>query len=128
MSLKNTILSNVATIREQASQFLTDSCKYYSKTGESVVSGESIPQYSEPVTTACRFIVKSGSESVNVAAQERAVGIIRYTGIYMMQVPIEKVCATGDKIEYAGRMFSVVFAPPVHAMTGAYVIGIKEIE
>lgn len=126
MSLQELILSNVAQIREYAAQFLTDTCQVYRKTGEEVVAGESRPTYAAPVTIACRLIVRSGSESTNIAAQERIPALSQFTGLYRMQLPYGTDIREGDKIHFSDRVFDVTYSPPAHAMMGAFVIAVKE--
>lgn len=130
MSLQTTIISQVLEIRNTAAQFLVDTCVLKRKTGETISRGESIPVYATGETLACRFIIRSGSDSANIAAQERAISQTQFTGIYRLQLPYGTTVDVDDIIEFTDsegtRTFTVVFVPPFNAMMGAFIISIKE--
>jgi len=132
MSFQLLVKQQVSYIREQCELFLTDTCNIRRKIGESIVNGESIPIYTGPVTTKCRFIVRSGSEDVNIASQERATQQSFFTGLYRLQLPYGTEINQGDMIEFndialdSQRVFNVVFVPPHHGMTGAFIIFLQE--
>lgn len=132
MSFQVQIKQQVKQIRLQAEQFLTDTCIIRRKAGEIVTNGESISIYAPDVNSKCRFIVRSGSENVNIASQERATKQAVYTGLYRMQLPYDTDVTEGDLILFTDtqvnkeRIFNVVFAPPHHNMTGAYIVFMQE--
>lgn len=133
MTFQDTIRANIAAVRAKAADFLIDTCTLKRKTGETVVNGDSQPTFADGVTLACRLIIRSGSESNNVAAQDRAVAQGIFTGTYRMQLPYGTQVTESDRIEYTDpetaviHTFEVVFVPPHNDYTGAYVIGIREI-
>lgn len=130
MSFQETIEANVLAIRAAAAAFLVDTCVIKRKTGETVVKGESRPVFATGETVACRLIIRSGSDSSNIAAQERAISQTQYTGIYRLQLPYGTLIEVDDRIEFtdtAGtRKFDVIFVPPFNSMMGAFIIAIKE--
>lgn len=99
MTLQSKILENIAEIRQQSAQFLTDICEVYRKTGETVENGESRPVYATPITIPCRLIVRSGADRTNVAAQERAITQVTFTGFYRLQLPFGTLVNEDDKIK-----------------------------
>lgn len=130
MSFQQTIEQNVLDIRTAAEQFLVDTCVLKRKTGDTVLKGQSIPTYAAGITVSCRLIVRSGSDSSNIAAQERAISQTQYTGIYRLQLPYGTEVDVDDRIEFTDlngtRKFDVIFVPPFNKMMGAFVIAIKE--
>lgn len=130
MSFQQIIEQNVLDIRTAAAQFLIDTCILERKTGDTVVKGQSIPTYAAPETLACRLIIRSGSDSSNIAAQERAISQTAYTGIYRLQLPYGTAVDVDDRILFTDsngtRRFDVIFVPPFNKMMGAFVIAIKE--
>lgn len=132
MSFQQTIEANVLEIRAAAAQFLVDSCVLKRKTGDVVVKGESRPTYANGESLSCRLIIRSGSDSANIAAQERAVTQTQFTGIYRLQLPYGTVVDVDDRIEFSDtngiRKFDVIFVPPFNKMMGAFVIAIKEVK
>ena len=108
---------------------------YYSqKRSENVVNGEIIPVYADGEVVKCRLIIRSGSETTNIAAQERLVAQSQFTGIYRLQLPYTTDIKEDDRIEYTDivldrvKTFEVIFVPPFHKMTGAFVITIREVQ
>lgn len=135
MSFQDTIRANVLTVRSFAAQFLTGTALLRRKTGDTVVDGENIATYASPgETIACRLIVRSGSSSSNIAAQERLTAQSQYTGLYKMQLPFGVNVRENDHIVFTDtdngtvRTFEVIFAPPYNEMTGAYVVGLEEVK
>lgn len=130
MSFQQIIEQNVLAVRAAAADFLIDTCTIKRKTGDTVVKGESIPTYAAGVSIACRLIVRSGSDSSNIAAQERAVTQTAFTGVYRLQLPYGTAVDVDDRIEFTDtvgtRKFDVIFVPPFNKMMGAFVIAIKE--
>lgn len=132
MNFQQRIQNDAIAIRQMAESFLTDTCAIRRKTGETVVNGESIPIYASGVSSACRFIVRSGSENVNIASQERATKQSIFTGLYRLQLPFGTSINEGDLIDYTDialgtvRTFSVVFVPPFHKLMGAFIIFMQE--
>ncbi len=130
MSFQQIIEQNVLAIRAAAADFLVDTCVLKRKTGDTVVKGQSVPTYASPVTLACRLIVRSGSDSANIAAQERAIAQTQFTGVYRLQLPYDTAVDVDDRIEFTDdngtRKFDVIFVPPFNKMMGAFVIAIKE--
>ncbi len=127
MSFQDQIKQNVLLIRQAAADFLVDTCQLRRKTGFTVVDGVEVPTYDDPVSIACRLIVRSGSDSSNVAAQERAISMTLFTGIYRLQLPYNTAVAINDQVLFQGRIFDVVFVPPFNEMMGAFIIGVKEL-
>lgn len=128
MSFQDQIRQNVLDIRAAAADFLIDTCQIRRRVSDTIINGENVVTYADPVTSACRLIIRSGSDSSNVAAQERAISITMYTGIYRLQLPYNTSINVNDKILFEGRTFDVVFVPPFNDMMGAFVIGIKEVQ
>ncbi|HTH22213.1 MAG TPA: hypothetical protein VL854_08350, partial [Nitrososphaeraceae archaeon] len=70
----------------------------------------------------------------NIAAQERLVAQSQFTGIYRLQLPYTTDIKEDDRIEYTDivldrvKTFEVIFVPPFHKMTGAFVITIREVQ
>jgi len=128
MSFQDQIKANVLAIRAAAADFLVDTCQIRRRIGTSVINGEDVPQFDTPIEVACRLIIRSGSDSSNVAAQERALSITQYTGIYRLQLPYNTAIAVNDRVEMQNRTFEVVFVPPFNEMMGAFVIGIKQMQ
>lgn len=130
MSFQQIIEQNVLEIRAAAADFLVDTCVLKRKTGDTVDKGESIPTYAAGETVACRLIIRSGSDSSNIAAQERAIAQTAYTGIYRLQLPYGTTVDVDDRIEFTDtegiRKFDVIFVPPFNKMMGAFVIAVKE--
>lgn len=133
MSFQDQMRANIADIRTKSADFLLDTCVLKRKTGEQVIDGESRPVYATGVSIACRLIIRSGSESNNVAAQQRAIELGVFTGIYRMQLPYGTLVTADDRIEYTDtvnstlRIFEVIFAPPFNKFTAAYVVTIREV-
>ncbi len=132
MSFQQIIEQNVLAIRTAAEQFLVDECVIKRKLADTITKGQSVPNYATPETVACRLIVRSGSDSSNIAAQERAITQTAYTGIYRLQLPYGTAVDVDDRIEFTDtigtRKFDVIFVPPLNAMMGAFVITIKEVK
>lgn len=130
MSFQQIIEQNVLAIREAAAQFLVDTCVLKRKLADTVVKGQSITNYADGESLACRLIVRSGSDSSNIAAQERAISQTAFTGIYRLQLPYGTAVEVDDRIEFTDtegtRKFDVIFVPPFNKMMGAFVIAIKE--
>lgn len=130
MSFQQLIEQNVLEIRTAAAQFLIDTCILKRKLTDTVVKGASIPNYATGETLACRLIIRSGSDSSNIAAQERAISQTAFTGIYRLQLPYGTLVSVDDRIEMTDtsgtRKFDVIFVPPVNKMMGAFIIAIKE--
>jgi hypothetical protein len=120
------IEEQVLFVREQALMFLKDTCKIRYPTGTDVVDGEDVTTWSPFISTACRFIVRSGTRIQNSASQERVVAFATFIGQYRMQLPFDAYIDEGDQIEYEGRIFEVTYVPPRHKMMGAFVIGLEE--
>lgn len=131
MSFQQILEQNVLAIRTAAEQFLIDSCTLKRKTGDTVVKGESRPIYAAAEILACRLIIRSGSDSANIAAQERSISQTQFTGVYRLQLPYGTVIDVDDRIEFTDttglRKFDVIFVPPFNKMMGAFIIAIKEI-
>jgi len=127
MSFQDQIRQNVLDIRAAAADFLIDTCQLRTRLASTVNDGAEVVNYANPVTLACRLIVRSGSDSTNIAAQERAISITTYTGIYRLQLPYNTTIAVNDRILFQGRTFEVIFVPPFNEMMGAFVIGMKEV-
>lgn len=133
MTFQDTLRANIAEIRSGAADFLIDTCVLKRKTGETIVNGESTPTFATGVTLACRLIIRSGSESNNVASQERAIAQGIFTGLYRVQLPYGTEVTQDDRIEYTDtengsvRTFEVIFAPPFNIYTAAYVVQVREI-
>jgi len=127
------IKNHIAHIRAGAAAFLIDTCSLLSRTGETVVNGESKPIYAAAQTLACRLIVRSGSEVANVAAQMRQVEQTQFTGLFKMQIPYGTDVKESDVIIYhdreldRDRRFEVVYAPPHNEYTAALVITLQEV-
>lgn len=134
MSLQQTIKDNVEAVRVLAAQFLTDTCKVRRKSGQVVINGENVATYATGVTTACRLIIRSGSESMNIASQERVPAQSQFTGLYRLQLPYGTSITVDDHIEYTDnylgtvRTFEVIFVPPFNIMTGAFIIALREVK
>jgi hypothetical protein len=130
MSFQQTIENNVLAIRTAAAQFLVDTCVIKRKLADTVVKGDSITNYDDPETIACRLIIRSGTDSSNIAAQERAISQTAFTGIYRLQLPYGTSIDVDDRIEFTDtegtRKFDVIFVPPFNKMMGAFIITIKE--
>lgn len=126
MSFQQQLELNVLAIRTAAEQFLIDSCTIKRKTGNTVIKGENVPVYAAGESIACRLIIRSGSDSTNIASQERAISQTQFTGIYRMQLPYGTEIDVDDRIEFEDRKFDVIFAPPLNKMMGAFIIAIKE--
>lgn len=130
MSFQQIIEQNVLDIRTAAEQFLIDTCVIKRKLPDTVVKGQSVTNYAPEITVACRLIIRSGSDSANIAAQERAISQTAFTGVYRLQLPYGTVVEVDDRIEYTDingtRKFDVIFVPPFNKMMGAFVIAIKE--
>jgi hypothetical protein len=128
------IEQQIAFIRESADVFLIDKAKHYKRIGEEYTHGEAKPIFSEPVDIRCRLIVRSGSESSNIAAQARNINQTTFTGIYRMQIPYASNIVEGDRIvvtdRHTGmeRVMDVVFSPPKHAYSAAVIIQIQEVK
>lgn len=133
MSFQQTIRDNVEAIRVAAADFLTDTCVIRRKTGETVVAGENIPVYAAGESVACRLIIRSGSESMNIAAQERVTSQSQFTGLYRMQLPYGTIIHVDDHIEYTDialntvRTLEVIFVPPFNVMMGAFIVAVREV-
>lgn len=134
MTFQDTLVANIAEIRTRAADFLMDTCTLYRKTGETINNGESVPTFSSGVLVSCRLIIRSGSESNNVASQERTIAQGIFTGLYRMQLPFGTEVTEDDRIEYTDtenstvRTFEVIFAPPFNLFTGAYVVMLREVK
>src|SRR5689334_9995854 len=134
MNLQEQIKAGIAIIREQAKSFLIDECTLYHKTGETVTKGQAVNIYATPQVVPCRLIVRSGTESINLAAQERATQLSTFYGVYRLQIPVGTIVSVGDKIDFTDKAngvvhnFEVVFVPPNNEFTGAYTIGLQEIQ
>lgn len=134
MTFQDTLRANIAEVRSGAALFLLDTCTLYRKTGETINNGESVPVFDSGTSLACRLIIRSGSESNNVASQERAIAQGIFTGLYRIQLPYGTEVAEDDRIEYIDiendtvRTFEVIFAPPFNIYTGAYVIYVREVK
>jgi len=134
MNLQDQIKVGVSIIREQAQAFLIDTCILYHKTGETVTKGQAVNIYASPQTVPCRLITRSGTESINLAAQERATQLSTFYGVYRLQIPVGTIVSVGDKIDFTDNQngivhnFEVTFVPPNNEYTGAYVIGLQEIQ
>jgi len=134
MTFQDTLRANIDEIRVRAADFLLDTCTLYRKTGEAVIDGESRPVYASGVELNCRLIIRSGSESNNVASQERVIAQGIFTGLYRMQLPYGTEVLEDDKITYTDtenatlRTFEVIFAPPFNLYTGAYVVMMREVK
>lgn len=137
-AFQDQLRANIEQIRTgtggNAEDFLLDTCVLYRKTGEIVVNGESQPIYDTGTSLACRLIIRSGSESNNVAAQERAISAGTFTGIFRMQLPYGTQVSEDDRIEYTDiendtlHTLEIVFAPPINVFTAAYVVSVREIQ
>lgn len=133
-TFQDTIRANIDEIRLRAADFLFDTCTLYRKTGETIENGEGRPVFADGVELSCRLIIRSGSESNNVASQERVIAQGLFTGLYRLQLPFGTEVAEDDRIEYTDtengtvRTFEVVFAPPFNLYTGAYVIAMREVK
>lgn len=129
-----TIKAQVEIIRSQANNFCVSKAKLIRKTGETVVKGENIVTYADPVDINVRLIVRSGNERTNIAAQERQPKLSTFTGTYRMQIEYGIKVTEGDRIYFVDiengqeRKYRVVYAPPYHEMTGAYVVEVQEIK
>lgn len=134
MTFQDTLRVNILDIRTKAADFLIDTCVLKKKIGDTVVNGESAPVYAAGITLACRLIIRSGSESNNVAAQERAIAQGIFTGTYRLQLPYGTEVTEDDRVEYTDtendtiRIFEVIFAPPINVYTGAYIVGLREVK
>ena len=133
MSFQETLQANILEIRALAASFMLDTCIIYRKTGDTVVSGENIVQYDSGETSACRLILRSGSDSTNIASQERLAAQANFTGLYRLQLPFGTSITTQDRIKFtdialgAIRTFEIIFVPPFNNMMGAFIITIKEV-
>lgn len=133
MTFQQTIIANVLAIRAQSDAFMIDTCNIRRKTGNNVINGENIPIYADGVATRCRLVIRSGSESTNIAAQERLVAHAMFTGIYRLQLPFETEISVDDHIEFtdivtgAVRTFEATFVPPFTEMMGAFIIAVREV-
>lgn len=121
------IESIIAEIRSISDVFLIDTAALYSYTGDSITNGEPIKQYTAPTTIRCRLITRSGTEKMNIAAQERLVSKSQYYGQYRLQVEPDLVVTVNDKIVFQNRTFLIEYIPPDHAFAGSKVIGLQEI-
>lgn len=133
-TFQDQLRANIEQIRTGAADFLLDTCVLKRKTGENVIDGESQPVYDDGETLACRLIIRSGSESNNVAAQERAIAVGVFTGIFRIQLPYGTDITEDDRIEYTDtendtvHTLEVIFAPPIHIFTAAYVVTVRKIQ
>lgn len=129
-NLQNKIKNDVLRIRKDSEAFLTDACTVKHKTGEYVHLGQTYFTYDTGTAVPCRFINRSGNESTNVAAQQRTVQQVTFTGVYRLQLPFDTIITVGDKIEYVVdnqlRIFEVTYVPPKHSMIGAFVVQLQE--
>lgn len=130
MNFQQIIEQNVLDIRTNAEQFLVDTCILKRKQADTIIKGQSITNYAAGEIVKCRLIIRSGSDSSNIASQERAISQTAFTGIYRLQLPYGTVVDVDDRIEFVDsngtRKFDVTFVPPFNAMMGAFVIAIKE--
>jgi hypothetical protein len=132
MISQNEILENVTTIRANSEVFLTDACYLYKKIDETVENGQSTPVYAEPLELSCRLIVRSGADRANIAAQERVITQVTFTGFYRLQLPFGTLVNEDDKITMVDistnvvKTYQVIYVPLQHKMMGAFIIGIKE--
>lgn len=133
MLTKAQILSQVEKIRTDAELWLNTTLTLRHYTGETVVGGQSFPQYSSS-TVLGRIIIRTGDDRTNTAAQFRQPHLSTFTGLYRIQLPYGTVVVEGDKIEYTDietgnvRKCEVVYSPPFHELMGAFVITVKEIQ
>lgn len=127
------ILEQVGIIRSQADVFCVDEISLRRKTGEEVIDGESFPIYADPITVRARIINRSGASRTNIAAQFRATRQTFFDSTYRIQLPYGTEVAATDLVDYidtgtgATRTFELVYVPPQHEMTGAFVVGAEEI-
>ena len=134
MTFQDTLRANIDEIRLRAADFLLDTCTLLRRTGEQVINGESVPTFADGVELSCRLITRTGSESNNVASQERVIAQGIFTGLYRMQLPFGTVVTEDDRIQYTDtensnvRTFEVIFAPPFNLYTGAYVVNLREVK
>lgn len=129
-NLQDKIAKDVLKVRKDAELFLIDTCTVKHRTGEYQSFGQAYFTYDPGVSVPCRFITRSGNETTNVAAQQRTVQQVTYTGVYRLQLPYNTVIAVGDKIEYIVndkvRIFEVTYVPPFHKMMGAFIVNLQE--
>lgn len=131
MISRQRILNDVIKVRKASEAFLTDVCTIKRLIGETIDMGQSKPIYSEK-TVACRFIVRSGTATTNLASQERATQQTVFIGIYRIQLEYDTDINENDKIVFQdvstgiNRTFEVIYVPPMNNMMGAFVITIQE--
>lgn len=128
------IRSQVEVIRAQADIFCVDDVMIRRKIGENVIDGESFPIWAADVESRARIINRSGASRSNVAAQFRATRQTFYDSTYRVQLPYDTEVTVGDLIIYEDdatkveRIFEIVYVPPQHKMTGAFIVGCEEIQ
>ena len=134
MSFQQQIKNNIAQIRQQATAFLFDTCTIKRRTGTTSINGEPRPTYATGEVVACRIIIRSGSSESNVAAQERTIQQTFYKSTYRIQLPYGTDVKVADHIEYTDiatetvRVFEVTFVPVQNEYTGAFIVGVDEVE
>lgn len=135
MSLtRDKILAQAAIVRVQAEAFCIDEIQILRRTGEVVTDGESQILYAAPVSVRCRIINRSGASRTNVAAQFRATRQVFYDSTYRIQLPYGTEVSVNDQLVYTDkatdvqRIFEVVYVPPQHELTGAFIIGAEEVQ
>jgi len=126
--------AQIAAIRASAAVFLTDTAYLKRRTAVTYVDGEARSTYGTPVSFSCRLIVRSGSESANIARQLREVQQNTFTGLYRMQIPYTLQVSEGDHISYTDQVsglakeLEVLFVPAKNEYTGAVVIQLQQIK
>jgi hypothetical protein len=134
MTFQATMRANIEDIRSKVADFMLDICTIRRKIGEEVINGEIIPVYTDTPDIKCRLIIRSGSETTNIAAQERLTAQAQFTGTYRIQLPYGTAISEDDRILFTDtvlntiRTFEVIFAPPFHTMIGAFVITVREVK
>lgn len=69
-------------------------------------------------TSICRFVARTGRE---VSGDQ-----LREQGDYFLYVPKATVIANTARVTFGGRVFQVVFTPPVGAWSTSRVLGLKD--
>lgn len=80
--------------------------------------GATTPGTPTEVVTACAFSVASGIEATEA--------IVSVRGVYRLSVPVATAIDETCSVRFQGRVYNVVWAPPVTALALARRVGLRE--
>jgi hypothetical protein len=120
--------ADILLIRQKAEEFLLSTAYIIRYQGVASTNGQITNQYASPEAIACRIINRSGDVTSSVAAQFRALQQSTSRQLYRMQIPYSVTLTTKDKIMYDNKQYTIKYVPLKHAMMGAQIIFIEELD